>query len=97
MSRPFPEPGELQEPEASTQPDIADLVAARSEHDRSVDDLRQIKPNERLALHLQALGYRYSEIEQATGASYTAVNRRLTEGRARLRRLARDRGEDPRS
>jgi hypothetical protein len=32
---------------------------------------------------------------EITGASYTAVNRRLTEGRAQLRRLARERRDRP--
>jgi hypothetical protein len=35
-------------------------------------------------LFLQAAGYCYSDLQQLTGASYTAVNRRLTEGRARI-------------
>jgi DNA-directed RNA polymerase specialized sigma24 family protein len=56
---------------------------------------RQLKPREREALFLKALGYSYNEIARLTDSTYTAVNRRLTEGRARLRRLARDRGEEP--
>ena len=38
-------------------------------------------------------GYRYQEIMLLTAASYTAVNRWLSEGRARLRAL--ERAADP--
>jgi DNA-directed RNA polymerase specialized sigma24 family protein len=48
--------------------------------------MRALKPSEREALYLKGLGYSYREIMQLTGASYTAVNRRLAEGRAALRR-----------
>lgn len=44
-----------------------------------------LKPVERQALALKALGYAYTEIGELTEATYTAVNRRLTEGRAALR------------
>jgi len=47
--------------------------------------LNTLKPTEREALILQASGHSYQQIAQATGASYTAVNRRVREGRARLR------------
>ena len=98
-----PEPGELPEPEA---PEVtADAQAiARIEHAERVADLRTLKARERRDLYLQALGYSYDEIAALTNASYTAVNRRISEGRARLRKLARERdtrseaeegGEDP--
>ena len=86
------EPGVLCEP-AGPAGDPADVVLARAEHDRRVGDLRALKPCQRQALYLHELGYSYREICQLTASSYTAVNRRLTEGRARLRELA-DRGED---
>jgi len=47
--------------------------------------LAALKPAEREALILQAAGHSYQQIAQATGATYTAVNRRIREGRARLR------------
>ncbi|MGI9100727.1 MAG: RNA polymerase sigma factor [Solirubrobacteraceae bacterium] len=47
--------------------------------------LNTLKPAEREALILHAAGHSYRQIAQATGASYTAVNRRIREGRARLR------------
>ena len=46
-----------------------------------------LKPQERLALILQAKGYSYAEIRQLCGWTYTKVNRCLAEGRARLRQL----------
>jgi DNA-directed RNA polymerase specialized sigma24 family protein len=51
--------------------------------------LDRLKPDERRALGLLALGYTYREICGLTGWSHTKVNRCLHEGRARLRELAR--------
>jgi RNA polymerase sigma factor (sigma-70 family) len=47
--------------------------------------LQQLKPNQRKALGLFALGYSYREIAELTGWTYTKVNRSITEGRAALR------------
>ncbi len=47
--------------------------------------LASLKPAERRALSLLALGYSYREIGQITGFSYTKTNRCLSEGRAALR------------
>ena len=44
-----------------------------------------LKPDERLAIGLQALGYSYAEIAALRGWTYTQVNRCLAEGRERLR------------
>jgi len=78
--------GELPEP-AGADADPLDLAVAAELHRVRVDSLEVLKPHERQALGLQALGYRYDEIAALTGCSYTAVNRRLSEGRARLRRV----------
>jgi RNA polymerase sigma factor (sigma-70 family) len=48
--------------------------------------LAELKPDERLAIALQAHGYSYAEIGRLCGWTYTKVNRCLAEGRARLRR-----------
>ncbi len=48
-------------------------------------DLAALKPDERRALWLQALGLSYVEICEATGWTHTKVNRCLSEGRAALR------------
>jgi DNA-directed RNA polymerase specialized sigma24 family protein len=87
-------PGEHPEPPADT-PDIADQVAARIQHAQRRHDLATLKPNDRHALYLQGLGYRYQEIMHITDASYTAVNRRITEGRRALRKLDHNRDNDP--
>ena len=81
-------PGELSEPAANGNEGVEELAVAHLEHSERVADLAALKPVECTALYLQALGYRYREIASVTDASYTAVNRRLTEGRARLRRIA---------
>jgi DNA-directed RNA polymerase specialized sigma24 family protein len=85
-----PGEGELPEPEAA-EPSADEQAIARIEHAQRVADLRTLKARECRDLYLLALGYRYNEICDLTTSSYTAVNRRLTEGRARLRRLARER------
>ena len=71
-------------PTPATSPDH---VAERIQHAQRRHDLATIKPHDRQALYLKGLGYRYREIMQITGASYTAVNRRITEGRRALRNL----------
>jgi DNA-directed RNA polymerase specialized sigma24 family protein len=43
---------------------------------------------QRTAVSLHAAGYRYGEIAELTGTTYTWVNRHISEGRARLRRRA---------
>ena len=59
-----------------------DRVAAAAEA------LAELKPDERLAIVLQAHGYSYAEIGELCRWTYTKVNRCLAEGRARLRDLA---------
>jgi RNA polymerase sigma factor (sigma-70 family) len=49
-------------------------------------DLAALKPDERQALWLLGLGLSYDEICEATGWTYTKVNRCLSEGRSALRR-----------
>jgi DNA-directed RNA polymerase specialized sigma24 family protein len=81
---------EFPEPPAETR-DIPDQVADRIQHVQRLADLGAIKPQDRRTLYLIGLGYRYTEIMEITGASYTAVNRRITEGRRALRKLERER------
>jgi DNA-directed RNA polymerase specialized sigma24 family protein len=85
-------PGEHPEPAADIRT-IPDQVVARMQHAQRIADLATIKPNDRRALYLKALGYRYREIMQITGASYTAVNRRIAEGRRAMRKLERERDD----
>jgi RNA polymerase sigma factor (sigma-70 family) len=62
--------------------------AERSEEVRGARErLAALKPAERRAIGLQALGYSYAEICRITGWSYTKVNRCLAEGKAALREM----------
>jgi RNA polymerase sigma factor (sigma-70 family) len=54
--------------------------------------LANLKPDERKALGLLALGYSYREICGLTGWTYTKVNRCISEGRASLRHIQRPGG-----
>ncbi len=54
---------------------------------RSREALQALKPAELRALTLLAAGYSYAEIAARTGYSPTKVNRCLTEGRERFRRI----------
>ena len=54
---------------------------------QGAEALGQLKPQEIRALQLKAEGYRYHEICEITGWSYTKVNRCLTEGRRALRAM----------
>jgi RNA polymerase sigma factor (sigma-70 family) len=49
--------------------------------------LAALKPQERLAIFLQANGYTYAEICELCDWTYRKLNRCLAEGRARLRQL----------
>ena len=75
--------------------DPADQAAGRDDHERRAAALAGLRPRERRELYLQALGYSYDEIAALTDSTYTAVNRRITEGRAKLRRLAAENGAHP--
>src|SRR4051812_17732690 len=65
-------PGELPEPAANGNEGVEELAVAHLEHSERVADLAALKPAERAALYLKALGYRYREIASVTDASYTA-------------------------
>ena len=76
----LPEPARPRTPAAPKQ-----LALARIEHDERVEALKALKPREREALYLHGLGHSYHEIAKLTDSTYTAVNRRITEGHAALR------------
>jgi RNA polymerase sigma factor (sigma-70 family) len=65
-------------PEVST-PEERLLTKERAA--RAAEALRRLKPQERRAMGLKAMGHSYAEISEATGFSGTKVNRCLTEGR----------------
>ena len=81
-------PGELGEPIARDPRSAEDRALARIEHRERLAWLAALKPAEREALVLQGLGYSYREIAAETGATYTAVNRRINEARGRLHKIA---------
>lgn len=63
--------------------------AERAEHlRRCLALLSRLKPDERTAIVLLAIGYSYREIMACQGWTHTKVNRCLSEGRAALRDLA---------
>jgi len=66
--------------------DVETQAVDRAQHSEDLAAFLTLKPRERQALYLQAVGYRYAEIQELTGFTYTAVNRYVTEGRRALRR-----------
>jgi DNA-directed RNA polymerase specialized sigma24 family protein len=84
--------GELPEPCDTDRRSTDEHALDRIEHHARLQTIRALKPREREALYLKGLGYSYTEIMRLTGATYTAVNRRITEGRAALREQLGDDG-----
>ena len=78
-------PGERPEPADTDQRGTAEKALDHIEHHDRLQAMQALKPREREVLYLKGLGYSYAEIMRLTGATYTAVNRRLSEGRAALR------------
>lgn len=81
------DPHEMPEP-LSLEAGVDERAEDRDEHGERAALLSQLKPKVQRELYLKALGYSYDEIAEMTGSSYSAVNRRLAEGRARLRASA---------
>jgi RNA polymerase sigma factor (sigma-70 family) len=67
--------------ETRTSPSPEDRVLGFEQVARSAEALQRLKPQEVRALWLKAMGNSYQEICDATGWSYTKVNRCLAEGR----------------
>ncbi|HEX7244073.1 MAG TPA: RNA polymerase sigma factor [Solirubrobacterales bacterium] len=65
--------------------DPADVAARLDDRDRLAAAMPRLRPDERRALSLLALGHTYREIGELTGWTYTKVNRCLAEGRTALR------------
>lgn len=65
----------------------AELVERAEETARMIEMIDYLKPDERTALILFGLGCSYAEICEVRGWSMTKVNRCISEGRARLRKL----------
>ncbi|MDA0163135.1 hypothetical protein OM076_22870 [Solirubrobacter ginsenosidimutans] len=75
---------ELTDP-PSLASDPLDRVLAAELHRERVARFAELIASERRDLLLLAGGYRYREIATLTASTYTAVNHRITRGRARLR------------
>ncbi|HEY8639276.1 MAG TPA: hypothetical protein VIL53_02090 [Solirubrobacterales bacterium] len=85
--------GESSEPDELLDDPRAEVSEAILRHESCLEFRAQfaaLKPHERRALSLLAVGLSYAEIGALTGWSHTKVNRCLSEGRARLRELRRD-------
>lgn len=68
--------------------DPAERVVRTEEVERFMAAMMQLKPDERTALLMFALGFSYREICERRGWTHTKVNRCIAEGRAALRKLA---------
>lgn len=62
-----------------------ELAEVTESVERVREQMRQLKPQERTALGLLALGHSYKEIADLCSWSYTKVNRCIAEGRTALR------------
>jgi RNA polymerase sigma factor (sigma-70 family) len=71
-----------------SEPTSADDPALAAEQMAKLDLLHELTGDQREALELSATGLRYKEIALKLGWTYTKVNRSITEGRAKLRKLA---------
>ncbi len=69
------------------RPDPAETAERRDAVSERARLLAELKPDERRALLLLALGYSYKEIAAGCGWTHTKVNRCIAEGRAALRDL----------
>lgn len=88
LANPTGEPNRSQDAEALDNRHLPDELAAAAENvQRTREQLLELKQDERRALSLLAIGYSYREICDITNWSYTKVNRCISEGRARLRKL----------
>src|SRR3954469_9158232 len=83
--------GELGEPAHPDERSAEQRALMRIEHEERVRAFATLKPREREALYLLGLGYSYREVAKLTQSSPTAINRRISEGRAALRRGGRKR------
>ena len=72
---------------ADEAPSPAEQAAERLSLAERRERLPELKPDERSALLLFALGYSYAEIAELRGWTHTKVNRCIAEGRAALRAM----------
>jgi RNA polymerase sigma factor (sigma-70 family) len=80
--------GEISEALLCERPGPMERAERRDRVAAVAQALAELKPDERLAIVLQAHGYSYAEIGELCRWTYTKVNRCLAEGRAKLREVA---------
>jgi RNA polymerase sigma factor (sigma-70 family) len=68
----------------------AELVERAEETERVLEAIERLAPDERTALILFGLGCSYEEIARLRSWSLAKVNRRLNDGRARVRRMLKE-------
>ena len=71
--------------------EVEERIIERETHERRRRAFASLSLRKRQVLAMHGAGWRYREIADALGVTYTNVNRHITEGRARVRRLARQR------
>jgi RNA polymerase sigma factor (sigma-70 family) len=84
---------EAEEAGRASEGDPAEGAERAEEAERVLAAIGRLIPDERDALVLFGLGYSYREIGEQRGWTYSKVNRRLNEGRARVRRMLDEGGE----
>jgi len=91
----WPASGEGEERELLSVDDggTAEAVERQEASSERLALLTYLKPDERRALLLLALGYSYKEIATRNGWTFTKVNRCIAEGRAALRGRLASKGE----
>lgn len=72
--------------EESQTPGPHEATVRNEESERVRRAIRQLAPQEALALLLQGAGFTYDEIEQLTGWRFIQINRYLVKARRRLRK-----------
>jgi hypothetical protein len=77
-------PGRDWEEELAAEIGLEEQVRARA----ALRALTRLRPHERRYMELRVAGYRYRELHERCGTTYTHVNRCVTRANGRLRRLA---------
>jgi len=74
-------------------PTCEELAIRKEEVGERGELIARLKPDQRRALGLLAVGLSYAEICELTGWTYTKVNRSIAEGRTALRKTSDEQGD----
>lgn len=69
----------------SDAPEPSERVVRNEQRDERIRAMAELKYDERVVLFLLGLGYSYRDMMEATGWTYTKINRCVAEGRNALR------------